>query len=304
MAACEIKTTAITVGVVDLIHDFNTALRTTEPEPPRLSPLDEPTPEPRFHRLLELPLEIRYEIYEHYFCNELRSLACKTWQTAGRTYIRGWQPSYERTLPFLPTLCLVSYAMLKEATKLLLRNTHIKIDGYFRVNFIQKMNKCRMLALPERVRTLMLPSITFAGPEPVYEGLISQSLRLGVVNSIRLHNQLLSRCSNVRTLHLTFWTPHSESPPDSPRPLIALPIDKLIMDFDPQPVWNMENLQELWLVGRCEHTVTEEEKAEDRPLQGVMSLAGRLQDGFRGLTRAVEITVRLYHSEHELKRVL
>jgi hypothetical protein len=312
MNTSDVEPTAIADAVTDLIHDFNRTLQTTahyRPKARRFLPPDDPTPEPKFHRLLDLPLELRCEIYEHYFCDDLRSLACKDWRIAGRTYIYSWKPSYPyfgKNQPFLPALCFVSRAMLTEVMKRLLRNAHIRIDGHLRRMLIQIMINCCMLPIPEHICTLELGAVTFAGPERFYDEFeyIRQPPQLCAARTVRLHNELLSRCSNVRTLHLTFWTPHRRYSSRSYRPHIATPIDSFIEDFDPQPILDMENLQKLEIVGRCKHTVTEEEETEDRPLQGVMDLGCRIQNGCRSLGRTVAITVWLYHSEHEVKGLM
>jgi hypothetical protein len=309
MSTSDIEPTAITYTVTDLIRDFSSTLQTTahRSKARRLFPLGDPAPEPKFHRFRDLPLELRWEIYEHYFCDDLRSLACKDWRIAGRTYTHDWQPLYVwygQTQPFLPALCLVSRAMLTEVMRRLLRNAHVKIQGHLRRMFIEKMTNCRMLPIPEHVCTLELGAVTFAGPERFYEGFVHQPMRLCAARTVQLHNELLSRCSNVRTLHLTFWTPHRRYSSYAHRPHIAIPIDSFIEDFDLQPILDMENLQELEIVGRCKHTVTEEEEIEDRPLQGVMDLGCRIQVGFRRLGRTVAVTVWLHHSEHEVKGIL
>jgi hypothetical protein len=50
---------------------FNTLLRSLNPYIDDL--------QPSFHRCLELPIELRYKVYEEYFRREFTAIACQSW---------------------------------------------------------------------------------------------------------------------------------------------------------------------------------------------------------------------------------
>lgn len=72
---------------------------------------------PTFHRLVDLPIELRYQIYELYFDDDVRAFATMFWPDC---YF--W-PSLLRKVksaPYMPDLCLANKSLLKEVGSFLL----------------------------------------------------------------------------------------------------------------------------------------------------------------------------------------
>lgn len=71
--------------------------------------IDELTWEPTFHQFEDLPIELRYKVYEQYFLDHDKTLSCTeaTWQLSGQRYIFKlihMTRSPRKSVPFLPTL--------------------------------------------------------------------------------------------------------------------------------------------------------------------------------------------------------
>lgn len=65
---------------------------------------------PTFHRLVDLPIELRYQIYELYFDNDVRAFATMFWPDC---YFWPSLLRKRKSAPYLPDLCLANKSFLK-----------------------------------------------------------------------------------------------------------------------------------------------------------------------------------------------
>jgi hypothetical protein len=181
-----------------------------------------------FHRFSDLPLELRHKVYEQYFANDTRSLACNYWPDHyGMAYIRLYNPKgnkWSKSTPFLPSLCLTDRTFGHEATSLWLGSAVCQIDRKDTAAFIlnnphtsDALGQVRKLDL--RItnkhvhghgRTLNLQSRLY--PLSV-QGVSEETKR-----SNKLYSQVLGSFTNLRELHITFVLPFINVKQNSTRP--------------------------------------------------------------------------------------
>lgn len=102
------------VAFLELVHDI-------EPY------VDELTWQPTFQRFADLPIELRYEIYELYFNeNQARALATENWPAYNHS---NEELRRRDSVQFLPRLCLASKELMKEAGTLLLSSLSLSVQG-------------------------------------------------------------------------------------------------------------------------------------------------------------------------------
>jgi hypothetical protein len=144
--------------------------------------------QPEFHRFMDLPAELRLQVYNHYCINDTKSLACHKWVSADKlptmTFHSVSHGPYSSitSVPFLPDLCLVNQTIRAEAMIFNLRTLEYGIGILDRTRaafFHLKLGTCSTIPLGENVLRLDLS----------YEQGIDYST-------------LMARCHNIQVLDL------------------------------------------------------------------------------------------------------
>lgn len=102
--------------------------------------IDDITTLPTFHRFTDLPLELRFNVYEQYFINDSRSLACSKWPDEnGTARIQLRKPNgrrWSKAAPFLPAICFVDHAVNAEAVPFLIGSARCRIEEPYEAAWI------------------------------------------------------------------------------------------------------------------------------------------------------------------------
>jgi hypothetical protein len=100
--------------------------------PHGLTALDRPqasAQEPAFHQFLDLPEELRYQVYEEYFHEEEKAAAslfwCNSWCRPEVTTRKG-----EDKRSFLPDICFVSQSLRSESLSVLMTYLTLEIKSH------------------------------------------------------------------------------------------------------------------------------------------------------------------------------
>ena len=80
---------------------------------------------PTFHGFLDLPIELRYKIYEEYFSNNEGAVTTQSW-----SHVTWHLSEYRRraSVQFLPRFCLASKVLLKEVASFLLTPMEFRFE--------------------------------------------------------------------------------------------------------------------------------------------------------------------------------
>jgi hypothetical protein len=114
-----------TSNKLSLLTDaFGELLRTLNPY------LDDLFRQSEFHCFLNIPLELRYKVYEEYVLEENKALACQKWNG-----VENWPSNLRRRnhkIPFLSPLCRTSHALSSEVLAFIMNSTTFDVSGSYR----------------------------------------------------------------------------------------------------------------------------------------------------------------------------
>jgi hypothetical protein len=239
--------------------------------------------QPEFHRFMDLPIELRYFVYEHYFEEDTKSLAC-----AERTShidmhcIDVEPPNHRISAPFLPSLCLVSRAIRVEVTSLLLRAVEFQVRSCSSAHyFLRKIDRCPSIPLRENILGLALwvkdsYSISRALSE----------LPKSYMEIDHAYSLLLKRFTNVQNLEINFHARFS------------------VADYFTRPaacemliLYNLETFLRTGMLQRLRINYTDSRSRNVNGakiwLQKVAGFARKVKDGLEGLGSDVKVEVGL-----------
>jgi hypothetical protein len=234
-----------------------------------LSPLiDDLLRKPEFHRFMDLPIELRIQVYEHYCHNDTKSLTCENWTEDKAPYIRNYWICWRNTAPFLPNICFVNRAISAEAVPFILRTLEYTVLEEFDAKHLAKrMDAYRIIPIGENVLKLNHRHL-----------------------SNHHHAMLYARCFNVHYLKLHFCC-GLFSPSFSKFPIYWLEEDQDPVNFDVQAVLSMEKIHQVTVSG---HVIGYENMEDIKmKLSTVTKLARSIKTGFAQASRNVRVQVIL-----------
>jgi hypothetical protein len=231
---------------------------------------------------MDLPIELRYNVYEYYFEDDTKSLACAEWIRGVDIHcINVEPPCYRRSAPFLPSLCHVSQAVRTEVTSLLLRTAQFKIMHYSNARyFLRKIDMCPTIPLENIPRLVLQIQDNYPMPRAPSES------RDRSLETNRVYGLLLKRCVNVQNLNINFHAYYCVL--DCPT---CPSLCELLAFFNLPTVLNMGMLQGLRISGinTCPGGVDDSKTW----LRRVAQFARKVKDGFERMDRDVKVEVCL-----------
>jgi hypothetical protein len=259
--------------------------------------------QPKFHRFMDLPVEIRLLVYEEYFSNDTKSLTCEEWMSSNKenppVKISTWNPRLRFSAPFLPSLCIVSHTLRDEVIPLLLNTLRFRVysDGDIK-HFLRKMDLCPSLPIPQNIWKLSF--IGVSGVDLLVRRKAQRDLvREAALESNRTRCQLIARCPNLRKLGLKFRAPLERMTGTLPYfRYRSVPIDEFLEGFDLWSILRLGNLQRLRITGIARMMGREVTGNHGHTtLQGVADLAQKIKDGFNEKKQNVAVHVCLQYPE-------
>lgn len=91
--------------------------------------IDELLQQPEFRRFLDLPVELRYEVYEQCFLDDTGTIGCHSWPALSLTKGGVDRIRKRKTAPFLPKIGLLSRDTHCEVIDCLMRSMHLETQG-------------------------------------------------------------------------------------------------------------------------------------------------------------------------------
>jgi hypothetical protein len=259
-----------------------------------------------FHRFADLPLELRHMVYEQYFADERRSIACSDWpNTYGEAHIFLYIPHgkrWERSTPFLPHLCLTNKTFGAEATSFLMGSALCEIGSMKAATFILN-NPCNSRVL-DNVRKLDIRNLNRHYQNGVISDIdalehpdVRQRVYEAVEGCNEVYSQLLGSFPTIHELHVTFGVPHNlfqlRSTPAGFVEQQMVYMDDFLVGFSIRPILALERLEKLvlWIEmpQGCELVLN---LGDDHPFAAVKQLGLTIKAEFKELDRNVEVRAR------------
>ncbi|KAH7088510.1 hypothetical protein FB567DRAFT_548534 [Paraphoma chrysanthemicola] len=285
---------------LELLHDLNPLV-------------DELLIQPEFHRILDLPTELRLDVYEQYFLDNTQSVTCRTWPALRVSWALLKATDRKKTIPsFLPNLCLVSKALQEELLSCLLMPIDFHLDDIYTLSYGLKRvaYKIKILQMAAKIRKVTICNINDQKDQTIVgaQDLLSNSASL----KSELHNWWLSDklpiLTNLRELAIAFHAPlFSRGTQSGSGGNRALSIDDYLVGFDTQSVLSLAGLQQITITGtsgtgscRKKSSYNTEVIEHDENigcLRAILNLGRQIKDGFVQQGRQVEATVRLVYGK-------
>lgn len=152
--------------------------------------IDDLDDSPAFHRFAELPPELRYKVYEQYFIDNNKCLACLKWPDSNGkpslSFTKPRGPRWGRPSPFLPNLCPVDHTLRTEVTSALVGPMILPLDETLSTELMSHKG----------ISTFVLCMVR----KPIFMD-INKDLSTPGKDDIIMRNRILSASSNLRKLH-------------------------------------------------------------------------------------------------------
>jgi hypothetical protein len=230
-------------------------------------------PHSDFPHFMELPVKIRYKVYEEYFLDESSSIACENWPDLRFTdfSISIFQRTREHA-PFLPKLCLASKMLQPELLRCLIEAAHFDFEDGYSLTVVGCLLMRPAMALNKHVRRMRLVDSTGTRGEVLYKFDIMRNeyLEPPLEENIEISNEIMPQLPGLRELHLGFHAPleypGNKFQYDRLDPIRALPIDKyLVTEYDVvEMLLKIKELQKVTIFGRSGNS----NRSEDVILHG------------------------------------
>jgi hypothetical protein len=276
---------------------FNILLRSLNPYIDNL--------QPSFHHFLELPIELRYNVYEEYYRRESTAIACQSWNGTAETWFGDLEHD---TFQFLPNICMTSHELSSEVTGFLVSSSTFELAGacevlFFRDRLFSNSNVNNLRAL----RRLEIADANHSLAFPIFE---SRGARSCIERAQRANERcidIVSRLGNLRELNLRFHAPYRVK--NHTGVMQATSIRPFLDGFDTGCILKLDKLRTLTLSADSnvdsfvrmilssggEAPPSQGDDAEK--LRPVLDLGKQLKDDFRERGQDVEVQVRLRYAD-------
>jgi hypothetical protein len=268
--------------------------------------------QPTFHLFMDLPTEIRCLIYDQYFLDDTKPVACRHWPCLKFTPAYLDSIKHKRTTsPFLPNLCLTNKALRCELLPCLLGVAQVEFDDPKSIGLVlillspsksgvevgSAIRKVSLEYLNSQRKGLLLES---------NENSQRSSRKLAKYSS-QMYGFVMPYLPRLRELSITFYAPimvMTSSWNDHPRgSLRALPIQDHLGELKVEKIVALAELQKLSITGfggvcnrtdqitRNGNAVINEGKADN--LAAILGFGRKVKEGFKAKGQNVVVTVRL-----------
>lgn len=272
--------------------------------------------QPTFDRFEDLPVELRYKIYEEYFRDDRRDWPELHWNSVHDEKIL----KRRKTAPFLPSLCFVNKALLTEVGEFLFSALAITfVEPLPLMQFFQLATPCRLpgLIIAHSIRLLrFLEANGAARAYTVYvhghcgggfEPIVAETANRATMTA-------LNSCARLHQLDLHFDSGMSfkfdHIPPIDPPVIEVEDIARYLDGFSVKPILALKELRELTITGHsgrttlCSHAPFDIDAADFQGdtisrLQALVHIAQKLQDAFKARGQVVQVVVKSYWGKDE-----
>jgi hypothetical protein len=269
----------------------------------RLTALDQPqisTQEPAFHQFLDLPAELRYQVYKEYFHEEEKAAASLFWRNSYcRPEVTTRKGEDKRS--FLPDICFVSQSLRSESLSVLMTYLTLEIKSHDDGDRMRKLATAPTHGL-RVIRKLRFTDFNGAAESkirPEHEQLAVYMAGASTALKSSLILQLSSCFGKIEELTLNFYAPTMTH--RSTRTTYATPINKFIERFGIPESLLLRNIRKIVITGQsCMKSDYEHERSvqDDRVehLQALREPAQRIKDAFSSEGRDVDVRLWLLYS--------
>lgn len=273
---------------------------------------------PIFHQFMDLPIELRYMVYEEYFLNDSLALITKDWPELewASAYIRN-RVRKSKSAPFLPNICLASKFLLSEAGSFLLAAFTFEFDltgellyflemaGRFQTAGLNALHSIRKLCFTNANGLHLGQLIYFDHRETRKIDMERVKMSSSAINIA------LNTCHGLQKLYVQFFAPLQHRYRGMPRNLSsvrALSIGQYLGSFNLKSVLRLKRLQTIHIAGvsgrrnlyisdPTNNMTLQADTIENlRPLS---DLASKIKAGFRAKGQDVEVQTHLYWGNEE-----
>lgn len=265
--------------------------------------------QPTFDRFEDLPVELRYKIYEEYFLDDRRSLATREWPELYWNSVHDEKTLERRnTAPFLPSLCFLNKALLTEVGEFLFSALAITfIEPVPLMQFFQLATPCRLpgLRIVHSIRRLRFLEANGAAQAYTmyvhghcgggFEPIVAETANRATMTA-------LNSCAGLHQLNLHFDNGLSfkfdHMPPVEPPVIEVEDIARYLNCFSIKPILALKELRELTITGHsgrttlCSHAPFDIDAADFQGdtvsrLRPLVHIAHKLQDAFKARGQVV-----------------
>jgi hypothetical protein len=265
--------------------------------------IDESPSQREFHRFLDLPLELRYKVYEQHFLDNTKS-TCTAYRPTLSMNDPAMLRNYKRQV--LPDLCCVSKLLREELLKCLLDRMEVKLRDLFHLKlYAGRLSSGKMFEsfdLFARFRT-----VTFRGLNSEIVLCLYASWEFGIIEANNTTvTRLLPTFAGIRHLSVVLTSPlHLRDHADHIT-YKTLSITNCLQGLDTASIVGLKELRKLTITGttgfaslgnpgRLQTPIEDDENIEH--LRSVSELAQQIKDGLKEHGRDVRVEVYLKYGK-------
>jgi hypothetical protein len=265
--------------------------------------IDEMLIQSEFHRFLDLPLELRYNVYEQYFLDNTKSNFTAHWPALHVAKLFGSRHLGETYRPsILPNLCVVNKVLRQELMACLLDPMGINFqDAAALASFdgVCLVHKFKPFHLVAKVRNATFPDVNANAYRILLEETPAKAAEM-IQRTKRLNttfNRLLPSYSGLRYLNIALYSPGIYN--SSRMVLKVEPVREYMQGLSTQSILGLKELQAITITARnCDpnlccivHDAVVTDAGNTEHLRPVFEFAEQIKDGFTKQGRDVRVDI-------------
>jgi hypothetical protein len=252
---------------------------------------------PVFHRFLDLPIELRYKVFEESILDEPGVVACRPWNEVTSPW---YSLSYGSR--FLPNICMTSRELMSEIVAFLTSSSTFDMGGTCEVKFIcKRLSSISSVHDFRAIRRLRFTDANFTSYSHIYhwatkaEGACLERAQ----EANELCTDIVAQLDDLKELTLRFYAPSKSY--GNPRLVHAMSIGPFLNGFNTRCLLQQKNLRKVILSAKSSFKTDDglsplqDDDAEK--LRPVLDLGKQIKQGFEERGQGgVEVQVRLLYA--------